>query len=91
MTREGFYWDTQAQAYTFDRLTSGQVKVLRFARDEGVVSGGANTSGRGSVHHFNYSTCASLERHGMLKGRLGNDGSRWYSITDAGKAALEAS
>jgi hypothetical protein len=67
-------------------LTEKQLLVLRWmATNEGVpVAAGYNVSNRGSRCRFASSTLRSLEARGLIDGRLGNDGDRWYDLNDDG-------
>ena len=71
------------------KLSTSQMYVLRFAADNGVIAAGYNMSREGSRHTLPAKTCASLEKLGLLRGRVGNDGPRWYEITEAGRQALK--
>ena len=66
-------------------LTTTQIEVLRWmsVHKSTPASAGANVAG-GKVYHFNTSTMSSLEDRGLIEGYLGNDGARWYSLTEEG-------
>ncbi len=73
------------------KLTEAQRKVLVVAAGEDVIGAGRNVtrqSGRAVAITLSSSACSALERRGLLSGRIGNDGARWWSITNAGRAAL---
>jgi hypothetical protein len=42
------------------------------------IAAGENYTKRGSVVRFHAKTLQSMEDDGVLQGRIGNDGARWY-------------
>jgi len=65
-------------------LTPEMVRVLEWMRENPntPAAGGRNVDGRACGTWISAQTLIALEKRGLVRGYLGNDGARWYQLSD---------